>query len=101
MDISEWIGEQEREISCHLEDWFKSRDGKEDRTMASKPKTYKVTVSPPGSESETFTVVSRDGTVLTAKAEASKLYYNHVFTGQFKYMRAKAVKQEDIEKWQR
>lgn len=64
--------------------------------MPNKPKTYKVTVAPPGSEVETFTVVSRDGTVHKAKAEASKFYYGHVFTGQYKYMKAKVVKPGEV-----
>ncbi len=60
--------------------------------MAEKLKTYEVTVSPPGSEQQVYTV--KADSVLGAKTEASKLYYNHVFTGQYKYMRAKLVKEQ-------
>ena len=59
--------------------------------MTEKLKTYEVTVSPPGSERLVYRVQAKD--VLGAKTEASKLYYNHVFTGQYKYMRAKLVKE--------
>lgn len=55
-------------------------------------KRYQVTVNPPGSEQVTYTVIAEDA--LGAKTEASLLYYNHVFTGQYKYMRVKRIKED-------
>jgi hypothetical protein len=55
-------------------------------------KKYQVTVTPPGSEQVSYIIHALSA--LDAKTEASKLYYRHVFTGQYRYMRVKRIKDE-------
>jgi hypothetical protein len=56
--------------------------------MTNKP--YEVRLSVPGRPVERMEVFAADN--LDAKAKASKAFYGHVFTGQFKYMAARLKK---------
>lgn len=58
--------------------------------MKAERKMWEVKLSVPNKPALHATVMATDN--LDAKAEASKQFYNHVFTGQFRFMAARIKK---------
>jgi len=84
------------DLAAHILDYFRCGAAKEDMMTNNQKQTYKkyqVTVNPPKSEQVTYTVHALNA--LNAKTEASLLYYGHVFTGQYQYMRVQRIKEEE------
>ena len=58
--------------------------------MKKQEKMWQVKLQPPMREAQYVKVSAVDN--MTAKCKASMYFYNHVFTGQFRFMRASVVK---------
>ncbi len=80
------------DLAAYILDYFRCGAAKEDMMTNNQKQTYKryqVTVNPPKSEQQTYTIHAKSAS--DAKAEASLIYYGHLFTGQYQYMRVKRV----------